>query len=509
MMMRRASLMVCRLLLFVMRSDGDRVAAFLSRYCVHVKGKWAQNVDPLVAEDWQESFLREAFRVDASGRRVYSEVLLGIPRKNGKSALSAGIGHYLLSMDGETGAEIISAAGSRDQARVVHDVARTMAKKSPRLAKLTKVLRSEIQGPRDSTWKVVSSSADLQQGSNPHGSIIDEYHVHKSDALYNALAAGTGARSNPMLLTITTAGANLASPLGRLYSASLKLPSVDRLSPYLTIAKDEDAGFLMVWYGLPDDFSGDLSDPVVMDGCNPASWITPAFLARQLAKPSMRESDFRRFHMNQWVDDDGDGITPEMWDACEVPDIEIPDGAAASSATDLAFTGDWAAHVVAAEVGDRIIVQAKGWEPPADKSLEIDIRATVDDYAMGEATRLQMQMMAFDEWNARLLMQDVQGRGLPVSTWSMKPSFMSPASQSFLEAVKTKRLAHNGDPVLRQHVLNMRTRDIMGGWKFDKHPENDDPSGQFKTDIGLTAVAAVSLVAGSAADPFGDGIVFL
>lgn len=478
-------------------SDGDRVAAFLARYCVHVKGRWAQNTEPLVVEDWQRDFLREAFEVGADGHRIYTEILLGIPRKNGKSALSAGLGHYLLTSDGEHGAEIISAAGSRDQARVVHDVARTMAKKSPRLAKLTKVLRSEIQGPRESTWKVVSSSADLQQGSNPHGSIIDEYHVHKSDALYNALAAGVGARENPMLLTITTAGANLGSPLGQLYTQALRLPDVERPSPFLTIARDRDAGFLMYWFGLPDDYDGEIDSDDVLNGCNPASWITPEFLRKQLAKPSMRETDFRRYHLNQWVQDDGDGITPEMWDACYSPDAVIPDGARAWSATDLAFTGDWAAHVIAAEVDGRIVLEGMGWAPPDDKSMEIDIRATVDGYAMSVAQRLQMQQMAFDDWNARLLMQDVASRGLPTMTWSMKASFMCPASQTFLEAVKTRRIAHNGDPILRQHVLNMRGRDVAGGWKFDKHPANDDPTGAWKTDVGLCAVAAVSMAAGN------------
>jgi hypothetical protein len=260
---------------------------------------------------------------------------------------------------------------------------------------------------------------------------------------------------------------------------------------------------------LPEGYEGDISDPATMRLCNPASWITPEFLGKQLAKPSMRESDFRRFHMNQWVADDGDGITPEMWDACEVPGVRIPDGACAASATDLAFTGDHAAHIIAADVDGRIVVQGMGWAPPADKSLEIDVRATVDDYAMEHASRLQMLMMAFDEWNARLLMQDVASRGLPTQTWSMKASFMSPASQAFLEAVKTKRIAHDGDPLLRQQVLNMRTKDIMGGWKFDKHPSNDDPSGEFKSDMGLAAVAAVSLVADGGGDPFADGIVFL
>jgi len=476
-------------------TDGDRVAAWLAHYCVHVKGEWARNHDPFVLEDWQRRFVAELFEVDASGRRVYSEALLGIPRKNGKSSLAAAIGHYLLSGDSEPGPEVISAAGSRDQARMVHDAARLMARRGKRLSKVVRVLRSEIHNDKnDGVWRVVAHDADLQQGTNPSGSVVDEYHVHKSDAMWNALAAGTGARQNPLLLGITTAGANIASPCGKLYEAALKMPDVERPTPFLTIARDKDAGFLMYWFGVDSD-DVDIENPATMLGTNPASWVTPEFLTRQLGKPSMREVDFRRFHLNQWAADVDEGISAEAWDACQVDGITIPDGAPAYSASDLGFTSDWSAHVIAAEVDGRIVVQARGWPPPVGDGVETDIRATVDHHARSEAARLQMRGMLCDDWNARLMMQDWMNEGLPAAVWSMKPSFMCPASVSFLEAVNQGRVAHDGDPVLRQHVLSMRMRDTLGGWKFDKHPMNDDPGGEFKSDIGLCAVAAVSQIA--------------
>ena len=479
-----------------MVTDGDRVAWFLATYCVHTKGVWAGQ--PITLEPWQRQFIDELFEVDpATGRRVYTEGLLGIPRKNSKSTMGSGLGHYMLSPQGddEPGAEVYSGAGSKDQARITLDPARTMVAKSPKLRKIARTYRDQIvAGPKgdESTWKVVAHDADLQQGSNPHFALLDELHVHKSDALYNAFAAGTGARSNPLLLAITTAGANLGSPLGRIYSQALKLADVEQPTPYLTIARDRDAGFLMYWYGLPLGFDGDPTSVEALNGCNPASWITPEFLLKQRAKPTMRDSDWLRFHMNAWIADDGDGISPAEWDACYVEGVTIPDGAAAYSATDLAFTGDFAAHIIAANVDGRVVVAGRGWAPPDERGSEIDVRATVGRFAESEALRLRMDQMAFDEWNARLMMQEFATMGLPVTTWSMKPSFMCPASEAFMEAVRTKQIAHNGDPLLREQVLAMRTRDVGGsGWKFDKHPSNE--VADFKTDMGLCAVAAVFL----------------
>jgi phage terminase large subunit-like protein len=490
----------------MMRTDGERVDWFLRTYCVHTKGQWAGQ--PIALEPWQRAFVDELFAVDKHGRRIYTEGLLGIPRKNGKSTIASGLGYYMLTDagDNEPGSEVYSGAGSKDQARITLDPARKMVKQSPKLNKIVSTYRDEIRCDRNGgVWKVVAHDGDLQQGSNPHLAIIDELHVHKTDALYNAFAAGTGARRAPLLVAITTAGANLGSPLGNIYSQALKMPDIERPTPYLTIARDPDAGFLMYWYGLPDGYEGELETDEALNGCNPASWATPEFLRRQRAKPSMREADWLRFHMNAWTTGDGDGISAAEWDACYAPDATIPDGAPAFSATDLAFTGDWAAHVIAAPVHDRIVLQAQGWAPPADRTMEIDIRATVGAYAEGEAQRLEMRQMAFDEWNSRLLMQEFAAMGLPVVAWSMKPSFMCPASEAFLEAVRTRRIAHNGDPVLRQQVLALRTRDVGGsGWKFDKHPQNDVQD--WKTDVALAAVAATYLASadqGNALEEFG------
>jgi phage terminase large subunit-like protein len=261
------------------------------------------------------------------------------------------------------------------------------------------------------------------------------------------------------------------------------------VTPFLMVAKHHESRSLMIRWGIPWGEDADIEDPAVIRACNPAGWLDPQRLINEyLHAPGSREVDFRRYHLNQLVADDDAPITAEMWDACRVDGVSIPDDALAYSATDLGFTGDWSAHLLAAPLGDRLVVAGRGWVPPA--AGEIDIRSTVDLYARREAERLQMQSMLVDKWNARLLLQEWSADGLPVGMYSGENAYMCPASVSFYEAVKQRRIAHDGDPELRQQVLNLRTRDVGLAWKFVKHPRNDD-SDAFKTDMALAAVAAV------------------
>ena len=112
-----------------MRSQGPHVAEFAETFCRHTKGRWAG--EPLVFEEFQREFLDEAFKLDADGKRVYTRVLCGLPRKCGKSTLAAAIALYMAAADGEPGAEVVIAAGSREQAAIVFDQARAFVELSP------------------------------------------------------------------------------------------------------------------------------------------------------------------------------------------------------------------------------------------------------------------------------------------------------------------------------------------------------------------------------------------
>ena len=188
-------------------SAADRAVEFFERFLVHTKGKWAGH--PFTLMDWQrDEIIRPLFgwkRKD--GLRKYRTAYIEIPRKNGKSTLSAGIALYLLLADGEFGAEVYSAAGDREQARIVFEDCKAMISLVPALKKRLKTYKNSIIAEGlNSSYKVLSADADSKHGFNAHAIIFDELHTQPNRDLWDVLTTSTGAREQPMVVAITTAG---------------------------------------------------------------------------------------------------------------------------------------------------------------------------------------------------------------------------------------------------------------------------------------------------------------
>jgi phage terminase large subunit-like protein len=171
----------------------------------HTKGRWART--PLVLEPFQiEHLIAPVFGwKHPDGTRITRSAWWEMPRKQGKSTLSSGLALVLLVADRELGAEVYAAAGAKQQARIVHEPAKQMVRWSPALRGKLKVLADVITVPgTGGIFRVVSSIADLAHGLNVHGAVIDEVHVHKNRDLIDALETGTGARTQPLVIFITT-----------------------------------------------------------------------------------------------------------------------------------------------------------------------------------------------------------------------------------------------------------------------------------------------------------------
>lgn len=177
----------------------------------HVKGELANRRELILLEPWQIFIVSNLFGwVDIDGKRRYRYAYVEVPRKNAKSTLAAGIGLYMCFADGEMGAEVYSAATTRDQARVVFETAQGMVRKRPDMQKalgieVTAHAVSSIESA--STFKAVSRDyGGNLDGLNIHCAVIDELHAHKSNDTYEVMATGMGAREQPLLFAITTAG---------------------------------------------------------------------------------------------------------------------------------------------------------------------------------------------------------------------------------------------------------------------------------------------------------------
>jgi phage terminase large subunit-like protein len=187
------------------QAAADRAVNFIEKFCSHVKGELGGR--PFILEAWQkDDIIRPLFgwkRPD--GRRKYRTCYVEIPRKNGKSNLSAAIALYMLFSDGEPGAEVISAAGDRQQANIVFSVAQEMIYNSDELRRRCRVLRNSVEY-KSSFYKSISAEASTKHGFNCHAVIFDELHTQPNRDLWDVLVTSTGARTQPLIMALTTAG---------------------------------------------------------------------------------------------------------------------------------------------------------------------------------------------------------------------------------------------------------------------------------------------------------------
>lgn len=194
---------------------GEKACRFLESM-VHIKGEWAGS--RIILQPWQCFIFVNIFswlRV-SDGTRRFSEAYIEIPRKNGKSVLAAGIALAMFLIDGEIGAEIYCGATTEDQANEVFYPAKQMVELSPYCKETFGVevfAKSMFCNMNMARFKpLIGNPGD---GGSPHCAIADEYHEHDTDDLVETMKRGMGARRQPLMLEITTAGFNLVGPCAR------------------------------------------------------------------------------------------------------------------------------------------------------------------------------------------------------------------------------------------------------------------------------------------------------
>lgn len=183
----------------------NRPIEFIEQFCRQSQGVIGK---PLTLDLWQKAFIQALFGfLDNDGNRKYTETMLLVGRKNGKSTLLAAIGIYLLVADGEGAAEIYSVATKKDQAKKVLTEAVNMIRQSPELNAVIKKRRTDIYFPLTaSTFEALASDSNTLDGLNSHAVIIDELHAIRDRNLYDVMRQSTSSRRQPLIIEITTAG---------------------------------------------------------------------------------------------------------------------------------------------------------------------------------------------------------------------------------------------------------------------------------------------------------------
>lgn len=496
-------------------SAGPHVSKFMSTYCRHSKGRWAgQQVEP---EAWQDEILDEAFALDENGDRVYRVVLVGIPRKNGKSTLAAGVGLYMLAADGEPGPEVIVAAGSRDQANIVFEQACDYVGADATLQDYLDAQRFVIRLRRGKgVLKRIAADGKLQHGLNPSAIIFDELHAVQTPRqveLWAAMATSTGAREQPLTFIITTAGDANSETLKALYDAALNSPSASiERRPGLTICRDPEAGFLMVWYGVDETQHPDL-DLSVEDSwlplalaCNPASWVNAKVLRQLRKSPDISEGDFKRLHLNMWTATKDSWLPSGCWAGLARPALArssglwLPDGAAVWAGVDIGITNDTTGIALASmmdhenDEGKPVVgLAARSWAARADVLAHeyVDggrFRLSIaEDFLRDVAERYALRGVVYDPRFFEASAQALDAEGLTVVPIEQASAAMARAYQEFYQAAREGRIEHDGDPVFAAHVGNAAGKMTERGWKVEKLPS---ARGTRKIDALIAAVLA-------------------
>lgn len=482
----------------------DDAVAFFAELLHHVKGPDAGKAFAL--EPWQAAIVGCLFGWKlATDLRRYRKSLVFVPRKNGKTALCAGLVLLMLVTDREAGAEIYGAAASRDQARQVFDHAQGMVRAEPELWKRLRIFRSVItyeNGPAPAKYELLSSDGDLQHGRNVHGAIVDELHVQKSEDLVDVLETGTGARTQPLIVYITTAGYDRESVCWEKYEYACKVRD----------GVVEDGAFLPAIYEAAAD--DDWADPKVWRKANPNLGVSVSadYLAGECEKAKRiprYENTFRRLHLNQWTEQSSRWISLEAWDACcgDVDAVALRErlrGRRCYGGIDLSSTTDLTAFALVFppdEPGQKWHTLRWSWVPEdsaAERSrgkrkeapyvtwanrglIELTPGRTIE-YALirkriNELRQLyDIQEVGYDPWNAQYLCAEQLGSEDGLQTVAIRQGMgsMSEPSKVFERLVLSGALLHGGDPVTRWAVSHLSVRtDANDNYMPDKKSSGD------------------------------------
>ena len=495
------------------QAKADHAVSFI-QMLRHTKGQMAGK--PFTLSPFQVYFVSELFgwqRKD--GGRRFRKCYLEIARKNGKTELAAAIAVYCFVCDQEYGAEIYTAATTRDQARIAFETAKVFLKyaksDSAAINKLVSVLKYNFNIPyRNTKFEAVSADADTLDGLNPHCAIIDEYHAHKTSDVLEVMETGMGSRSQPLLCITTTAGFNRESPCYHFRKVCIDI---------LEQRKIDETVFPLI-FAMDDD--DDWQDQNNWNKANPNLGLTPYmdYMEGQFQKAinegSAKQIQFLTKNLNVWTS------TSSVWiqqsyitDARYQYSADALNGLRCFAGLDLASTRDICAFVLvfpvqrgidkphiishffcpAENVRERSLadgVPYVQWEQDGYLTMT---EGNVTDYDfilkhINELSlRYRIEAIAFDRWNASQLVIQLTNDGAKMIPFGQGFVSMSAPTKELEKLFLSSGLTHDANPVMEWMLSNVLLRfDPAGNIKIDKAKSTE------KVDGPVAAVMAYAQI---------------
>jgi phage terminase large subunit-like protein len=453
--------------------------AFYPAFLRHSKGEWARQ--PVDLSPWQKFVVGSVFgwkRKD--GTRRFRYVYEELPRKNGKSTKLAGVGLDMLACDGEAGAEIYAAATKRDQARIIFDEAKRMVASSPDLA--ATIARYKLNLSIDATaskFEPLSSDDRTLDGLNPHCVLVDELHRHKTRALLDVLDTALGARRQPLLWIITTAGDDDPESV---YTAEN-----DYAIKVLEGAVEDDSVFAFI---TTIDKGDRWDDPVAWAKANPNLGISVKLddlerQARKAAKSAGALVAFKRLRLNvrssamdrvidmaQWARNSRGPFDPDKIEAQRCfAGLDLSSKIDISAFVKLYEPDDggvmrvacrfWMPADTIEERADRDRMPYRRWveegwieATPGNVIDHAEIKAAI----IADAKRYEIDSLAYDPWNATQLAVELNEAGVEAVEFIQGMRSYTAPTKELQALIADRKLDHGDNPVLTVMASNLKVQ---------------------------------------------------
>lgn len=463
--------------------DGERVLTFAAAYGrIHkdsIGGKTGDNIRWL---PWQVRLIQRIYARDPkTGRRLARRYLLGVARKNGKTALVAVLALYGLLLEAD-GAEVYSCAADREQAKLAFSAAKRMVEMDPELARIVKPYRDVLEFPQTgSIYKALSAEAFTKEGLSPTTVIFDELHAQPDRELYDVMSLALGARQDPLMVLITTAGVMVDR-----FGQPTICKQLYEYGKQVASGEVNDPTFGFSWYE-PEDTDAELSDPTARLQANPSlgSVLDPADLDSALP-PQTPTNEYRTKRLNCWVTGHQAWLPHGAWSAVAAPDKEL----AENERVVLAFDGSWtndSTAIVGIGIESKHIFVVDVWERPPESAAWVVPSDEVEESLFAALDKYNVVEVACDPAYWREHLRRWADADAPIVEWpTSSPRYITPATREFYTAVIEKRLSHDGDPRLSRHVANAVIKEDFRGARIVKQTHG------LKIDLAVAALMAHS-----------------
>lgn len=479
---------------------GWHIIGYIEQFFVHIKGPLASQ--PILLDPWQQFWTAVLYgwRRIGTGDRRFTRAYEEVARKNGKSTWKGPQGAYLFSMDGEIGAEVYAVATTRAQAMTVFkpafDNIKRWIRRSPGIARSFKVyagLNQEKIEMDTSVFAPLPAMAENLDGLNPSAILFDELHAQKTRDVWDVMESALGARAQPLLSAITTAGFILDGICTEIRGYLISV---------LEGKRQDDAFFGYVYTLDADD---DPFDEANWPKANPGLGKSKTLeymrgMARKAAALPGALVNFLTKDLNIWCNSADGWFAVDVWDkGGKKFDPESLRGRRCFGGLDLASTRDLTAYALIfppEERGEPWRVLVRFWCPQSKMDAQEHddaapykrwqqegwLTATpgdVTDY--GPVRQAVQQSLAdyevvdigFDRWNAQQLCNEMLDAGVPLVEVPQNTGGMYPGSKCLEELVYGRSLQHGGNPVLRYCAMNVALLfDTNGNFRPDKKKSN-------------------------------------